>query len=52
MEEVYPPPFKKALAAGVWSVMSSYNEADGIPSSANKYVFTDLYGITGDSKDL
>ena len=42
LQEVYLPPFKKAVAAGVWSVMSSYNEVDGIPSSANKYVFTDL----------
>lgn len=42
LQEVYLPPFKKAVAAGVWSVMSSYNEVDGIPSSANKYIFTDL----------
>ena len=42
LQEVVLPPILRAVKAGVWSVMSSYNEVDGIPSSANKYLFTDV----------
>ncbi|HOI28366.1 MAG TPA: beta-glucosidase BglX [Melioribacteraceae bacterium] len=33
--EIYLPPFKKAVEAGVGTLMSSFNEINGIPSSAN-----------------
>jgi beta-glucosidase len=36
LREVYLPPFKAALDAGAGSVMSSFNELSGIPSTANK----------------
>ena len=38
----YFPPYKAALDAGVGSVMSSFNEVDGIPASANKWLLTDV----------
>jgi beta-glucosidase len=38
----YLPPYKGAVDAGVASVMSSFNEIDGIPASANKWLITDL----------
>lgn len=38
----YLPPYKAALDAGVGSVMSSFNEIDGVPASGNKWLLTDL----------
>lgn len=35
LREIYLPPFKKAVEAGVGTLMSSFNEINGIPSSAN-----------------
>jgi len=40
--EVYLPPFKAAVDAGVGSVMLGFNELNGIPTSANKYLVTDV----------
>jgi beta-glucosidase len=40
--EWYLPPYKAALDAGAGSVMTSFNEIAGIPSTANKWLFTDL----------
>ncbi len=42
MYESYLPPYKAAIDAGVGSVMSSFNEIDGIPATANKWLLTDL----------
>jgi beta-glucosidase len=43
MCEVVLPPFKAAITeAGALSVMPSYNEIDGIPAHANKWLLTDL----------
>lgn len=42
MYEYYLPPYKAAVDAGVGSVMSSFNEIDGIPATANKWLLTDL----------
>lgn len=36
------PPFKQAIAGGALSVMTSYNSLDGIPSTSNKSLLTDL----------
>ncbi|MEO7990929.1 MAG: glycoside hydrolase family 3 N-terminal domain-containing protein [Chryseolinea sp.] len=41
-QEFILPPFKEAVKAGALSVMSSYNEVDGIPSTSNQYMLTDL----------
>lgn len=38
----YLPPYKAAIDAGVGSVMTSFNEIDGIPATANKWLLTDL----------
>lgn len=42
MYEYYLPPYKAAIDAGVATVMSSFNEIDGIPATANKWLMTDL----------
>lgn len=38
----YLPPYKAAIDAGVGSVMTSFNDVDGIPASGNKWLLTDL----------
>jgi beta-glucosidase len=42
MYQEYLPPYKAAVEAGVGSVMSSFNEVDGIPATANKFLMTDV----------
>ena len=38
----YLPPYQAAVDAGVGSVMTSFNDIDGIPASGNKWLLTDL----------
>ena len=38
----YLAPYQAAVDAGVGSVMTSFNEVDGVPASANKWLMTDL----------
>lgn len=51
MYNEYLPPYKAAVDAGAGSVMSSFNEVDGIPATANKWLMTDLlrkqWGFSG-----
>ncbi|WP_179343997.1 beta-glucosidase BglX [Winogradskyella ursingii] len=42
MYNEYLPPYKAAIEAGVGSVMSSFNEVDGVPATGNKWLLTDL----------
>src|SRR6266487_2991705 len=42
MYEYYLPSYKAAVDAGTASVMSSFNEIDGIPATGNKWLMTDL----------
>ncbi|HMO62488.1 MAG TPA: beta-glucosidase BglX [Ferruginibacter sp.] len=42
MFNTYLPPYKAAVDAGVGSVMASFNEVDGIPATANKFLMTDV----------
>ena len=42
MYNEYFPPYKAAVDAGVGSVMTSFNEIDGIPASGNKWLMTDV----------
>ena len=42
MYQYYLPPYKAAVDAGVGSVMSSFNEIDGIPATGNRWLLTDL----------
>jgi beta-glucosidase len=38
----YFPPFKAAADAGVGSFMASFNEIEGVPATANKWLLTDV----------
>jgi len=40
--DTYLPPYKAAIDAGAMSVMSSFNEYDGVPASGSKYLLTDI----------
>ncbi len=43
LTDVYAEPFRRAInEAGLTIVMNSYNEIDGIPASANRWLLTDL----------
>ena len=38
----YLPPYKGAVDAGAGSVMASFNDINGVPATANKYLMTDV----------
>ncbi|NVN18672.1 beta-glucosidase BglX [Muricauda sp. HICW] len=38
----YMQPYKAAIDAGAASVMSSFNDVDGVPATGNKWLLTDL----------
>lgn len=38
----YMYPYRAAIEAGVGSVMASFNEVDGVPATANKWLLTDV----------
>jgi beta-glucosidase len=40
--EWYLPPYKAAVDAGAATIMTSFNEIAGVPSSSNKWLLTDL----------
>ena len=42
MYNEYLPPYQAAIDAGAGSVMSSFNEVDGIPATGNKWLMTNL----------
>jgi len=42
MYNEYLPPYKAAVDAGVGSVMSSFNDVNGVPATANRWLLTDL----------
>jgi len=42
LHEVYLPPFKAALDAGAATFMNSFNDLNGIPATANKYLQRDI----------
>jgi len=42
MYQYYLPPYKAAIDAGAGSVMTSFNEINGIPATGNKWLVTDL----------
>lgn len=51
LREVYLPPFKAAVDAGVGSIMTAFNEIGGVPCSANRWLLTsvlrDEWGFQG-----
>ncbi|MBI9066701.1 MAG: beta-glucosidase BglX [Salinivirgaceae bacterium] len=40
--EYYLPPYKACIDAGAGSIMTSFNEISGVPSSSNRWLFTEL----------
>ncbi|MBS1512021.1 MAG: beta-glucosidase BglX [Bacteroidetes bacterium] len=42
MYNEYLPPYKAAVDAGVGSVMASFNDVNGVPATANKFLQTDV----------
>ena len=42
LRDVHLPPFQAAVEAGVASVMSSFNDINGVPASANKPLLVDV----------
>lgn len=51
MLQDYLPPYKAAIDAGAGSVMTSFNDINGIPAAVNEWLLTDLlrkqWGFTG-----
>src|SRR5204862_7308 len=51
MREVYLPPFKAAVDAGVASLMSAFNDISGVPASGNAWLTDTVlrreWGYTG-----
>ncbi|MGN0213407.1 MAG: glycoside hydrolase family 3 N-terminal domain-containing protein [Muribaculaceae bacterium] len=47
----YAPQFKRAVEAGVGTLMTSYNSIDGVPCTGNRWLLTDVlrnqWGFTG-----
>ena len=42
LREVHMPPYKKAIDAGVYSIMAAHNEINGVPSHMSKWLMTDV----------
>jgi beta-glucosidase len=42
LREVILPPFQSAVEAGALSIMASFNELNGIPACANRYLLTTI----------
>ena len=42
LRDVYLPPFKAAVDAGCATFMTSFNDNDGVPSTANRFVLRDI----------
>ena len=42
LRDTYLPPFKAAIDAGAATVMSAFNEYDGVPCTANSFLMRDL----------
>lgn len=42
LREVYLPPFKAAVDADVATIMTAFNDLNGIPATANEYLFKDI----------
>lgn len=42
LRNVYLPPFKAAADAGCATFMTSFNDNDGVPSTANKFILKDI----------
>lgn len=52
MFQDYLPPYKAAIDAGAASVMTSFNEINGIPAAANEWLVTDVLRKQWDFKGM
>jgi len=42
LRELYLPPFRAAVDAGVATLMSAFNDLNGVPTSGNRFALTDI----------
>lgn len=42
LREIYLPPFKAAIDAGAATIMTAFNELNGIPCTGNRYLLTNI----------
>ncbi len=42
LRDVYLPPFRAAVQAGVGTLMSAFVDLNGVPATANRYLLTDI----------
>lgn len=42
LREIYLPPFHSAVKSGALSIMSAFNDLDGVPASANYFTLTEI----------
>ncbi|TRX71796.1 beta-glucosidase BglX [Carboxylicivirga sp. M1479] len=42
MQNIYLPPFKAAIDAGSATIMSSFNDINGIPATGNRFILRDI----------
>jgi beta-glucosidase len=42
LREIYLPPFKAAVDAGVWTIMTAFNTLNGVPATANRHLLVDI----------
>ena len=42
LRNVYLPPFEAGIKAGALSLMTSFNDNDGVPSTANRFILKDI----------
>lgn len=42
LREIYLPPYKAAVEAGVATLMTSFNELDGVPATGNDFLLTQI----------
>ncbi len=42
LRNFYLPQFKAGVDAGAWTIMSAFNDLDGMPASANAFTLTDV----------
>ena len=42
LREVYLPPFEAAIKAGAGTIMSAFNDLNGVPCTANKFTLTEV----------
>lgn len=45
LREIYLPPFRAAVDAGVGTLMSAFNDIGGVPASANKHTLRDILKV-------